>query len=345
MSESLRVSAIVPVYNVEKFLERCVSSLVDQTLGFYEVILVDDGSTDSSGALCDRYAERFENIHVVHRPNGGLSEARNTGISVSTGDFLTFIDSDDWISPIYNEVLCDALIETQSDISVCGHVRAGSQFCFKSDRYKQINEIQLITYTSSDYLDIMLRYSGNRCVHYAWGKLYRRDILEKEHFPPKLYNEDVEGFFKSLINSSRVTEVIHPSPLYCYFVNQNSITGKKFGQNYLDLLEVWDRVVAIAQDRRPDLVEKAKYNRKRTDFTVLYDVLVHGTSESDLCFADQINRCLFDLRSNLGDLLKGPMPMNRKISVTVFAYFFGVVRRMFRLTDRAVKLGNERADV
>ena len=113
------VSIIVPVYNVEKYLERCLDSLINQTLKDIEIILVDDGSTDDSGNICDKYAKKDKRIKVIHKENGGLSDARNIGLSIANGRYLQFVDSDDFIHKQMIEILYNTIINNNADISIC----------------------------------------------------------------------------------------------------------------------------------------------------------------------------------------------------------------------------------
>lgn len=322
-----KTSVIVPVYNVEDYLERCIDSLIVQTLPFGEIILVDDGSTDSSGQICDRYAQEQPTIRVLHCENGGLSTARNRGIQVANGEFLTFVDSDDWVHPLYNEVLCKAISETDADVAICQHVREDDHFVFPS---LSADSMILRRFSTNDYLRLFFRVSSNRCVHYAWGKLYRQTVVEKEHFPAGMYNEDVEGFFKVLLNAHSLVEVLSPAPLYCYYVNARGITGRGFGENYLSLHSVWCRIRELALRRRPDLVSYVDYNLRRTDFTVLCDMLIHGDKESDQTYEQDRVKLQKSLRCNLSELLRDPMTISRKIGVVVLACAYPVVRLIWR---------------
>lgn len=125
MDSTSLVSIIVPVYNVDCYLEKCVSTLVVQTYGNIEILLVDDGSTDGSGTLCDRLAERDSRIKVLHKPNGGLSDARNCGLRQASGEWVSFVDSDDWVSPVFIEALLRAALDTGCEISA---VPSGKHF-------------------------------------------------------------------------------------------------------------------------------------------------------------------------------------------------------------------------
>ena len=120
------VSIIIPVYKVEKYLPNCIESILRQTFKDFELILVDDGSPDNCGEICEEYAQKDSRIKVVHQPNGGLSAARNSGIDIAKGDYLTFIDSDDFVFPHYLEILVKLCQENDADMSVCSSVRCSS---------------------------------------------------------------------------------------------------------------------------------------------------------------------------------------------------------------------------
>ena len=115
-----KISIIVPVYNVEKYLEKCVRSILAQTFTDFELILVDDGSPDSSGAMCDQFAEQDQRVKVIHKENGGLSDARNAGIEIATGEYLGFVDSDDYIADDMYELLYTNIVKEDADLSICG---------------------------------------------------------------------------------------------------------------------------------------------------------------------------------------------------------------------------------
>ena len=117
------ISIIVPVYNVDKYIERCIQSIINQTYKNLEIILIDDGSTDKSGAICDKYSKIDNRINVIHKKNGGLSEARNVGLDIARGDYIGFVDSDDYIHPQMYELLYKNLIGTSADISIIKHIR------------------------------------------------------------------------------------------------------------------------------------------------------------------------------------------------------------------------------
>ncbi|OUO61948.1 hypothetical protein B5F74_01670 [Collinsella sp. An271] len=322
----MTVSAIVPVYNVEQYLERCLESIRNQTRPFDEVILVDDGSTDRSGKICEEWAFSNPTFHVVHQRNGGLSAARNKGVELYTGDCVAFIDSDDWIAKDFVEVLLNLLVRTDSDIAIGQWVRTdgedGCPACSKVGRSRER------VYEADEYMSMLLRIRGNRALHYAPSKLYRRSVVEDGHFPLGILNEDVEGAFKFALNASRVAET--GRVLYYYYRNASSITGSSFGENYLNLSHVWQRVEAIAESRAPEWAEACGYNVMRADFTILCDMLLHGDEESDKRYSEERDACLGRLRGNMAMLLKGPMPINRKIAALIISAMYLKINHIIR---------------
>lgn len=138
-----KISIIVPVYNVEKYLEKCVRSILAQTFTDFELILVDDGSPDSSGAMCDQFAEQDQRVKVIHKENGGLSDARNAGIEIATGEYLGFVDSDDYIADDMYELLYTNIVKEDADLSICGiyDVYEGKEPVEKQQQYIVLDKV------------------------------------------------------------------------------------------------------------------------------------------------------------------------------------------------------------
>ncbi|EME3187758.1 glycosyltransferase, partial [Enterococcus faecalis] len=164
-----KISIIVPVYNVEKYLEKCVRSILAQTFTDFELILVDDGSPDSSGAMCDQFAEQDQRVKVIHKENGGLSDARNAGIEIATGEYLGFVDSDDYIADDMYELLYTNIVKEDADLSICGiyDVYEGKEPIVKS----------LIQGTFSREEALLLILQGNIISVHAVNKLYKRKLF------------------------------------------------------------------------------------------------------------------------------------------------------------------------
>lgn len=325
-----KISVIVPVYNVELYLARCVNSVLAQSYINIEVILVDDGSTDRSGYLCDLMAKDDKRINVIHKQNGGLSSARNAGIEHCTGSYVTFIDSDDWVSPLYLEALYKLLTSYDASFAACGLLKTNVS---KQSLQVKVDTSRIKCYSASQYLDIYLRKNGNRTIHYAWGKLYKRALLKNDQFPVGILNEDVESMFKVLLKSKTIIET--DEPLYYYYQNPQSITGASFGENYLSLTDVWKRIAFLAKQEGGDALnylEDINYNIDRTYFTILIDSIIHGNKCTDLYYASQIKNNLSKLRRVLRRLVGGNMRIDRKIACLLIASGYYPLRRLYRIT-------------
>ena len=321
------ISVIIPVYNGQSYISRCVESILRQTYEDYEILLIDDGSTDSSPIICDKYSTENSKIRVVHKENGGLSDARNMGIKESQGKYITFVDNDDWIEPQMLEKLYDAAKVHAADIVMCNH-----QMRYSGDDNKKEaqNENHFDKeYTQDEFLNILLRVNSNRCVHYACAKLYRRSVIEEpEYFPYKMYNEDVEAMFKSTLRSSKIVEIGYVG--YNYFYNSEGISHSTFGENFLSLTNVWDRVVELLQKEKPEYAEYAILNRKRTCFTILWKSITYGSKETDKKYRKQLTDLRRELKSNIWDILKGSIVLNRKCAIVVLLLFYNEIRAGYR---------------
>lgn len=214
-----RLSIIVPVYNVEKYLDKCLSSILSQTFTDFELVLVDDGSTDGSGEICDRYAESDNRIHVIHKKNGGLSSARNQGIITARGEYIGFCDSDDWVEPdMYKELMSAALNES-ADIAICRLQRITSQG----------NILDTIGYTNYCTLDNctatkeILR--DEPMPSYAVNKVYKRSLFEKIEYPLDRYFEDTATTYKLVSRANKIATT--PYIGYNYLYNPDSLSNNK----------------------------------------------------------------------------------------------------------------------
>lgn len=226
------VSVIVPVYNTEKFLSRCIMSLVNQDCGiYYEIIAVNDGSTDSSGEILESLAARYDFIRVVTRENGGLSRARNTGLENARGDYVAFVDSDDFVSPQYIGRLYAAAESADADIVCCNYRNTdeGGARGLDNFLYRKSGCIDGKSAFKAALCDITVR-------SYVWNKLYRRTLFTAHgvEFPPDMCFEDFAVVPRLFYYADRVAFI--PDTLYCYIHRRGSITGsirKKSVEDYL----------------------------------------------------------------------------------------------------------------
>ena len=238
------ISVIVPTYNVEKYLDKCIDSIVNQSYKNLEIILVDDGSSDKSGEICDKWGRIDSRIKVIHKENGGLSDARNIGLDVANGEYISFIDSDDFIEKDFYVYLKDLSEKYNSDIVECNFVKAYesklNEFEFPKNDFESITITDsygaLKIYTSFDD-DI----STNSVV--VWNKLYKSEIFNDIRFPVGKTHEDQFTMYKIL--SKATTFVTSSEVKYGYFQRENSIINKKFSEKRLEIFSAYDEVISF----------------------------------------------------------------------------------------------------
>jgi len=244
----MKLSIIVPVYNVEKYLEECVDSLLNQTLQDLEIFLVDDGSTDRSGEIADRFAkENPDRVHTLHLENGGQGRARNAALPMASGDYVGFVDSDDWIERDMYEKLLDRAEKTGADVVVCDFL----------EHYADGREQTL----PACLQDHPLSAAGSSC-----NKIFRRSLIGDLRFPEGLWYEDFYFSAVMLLRSKR-TEFI-PEPLYVYRRGQESTMHNNNARKNLDMLKIMELIEReIGEDAREDF-----------DFLVINHVVLDSIS-------------------------------------------------------------------
>ena len=230
MEENEKISLIVPVYNVEKYLEKCVNSILKQTYKNLEIILVDDGSRDKSTEICDKLKKVDNRIIVVHKNNGGLSDARNVGIEIATGNYLGFIDSDDYIQNDMYEYLYKLIKENNADISICDYKIIYEDEDFQVE--EKINRIQ--TYTKIDAMKELLK--RNQIQDYAWNKLYKRNLFSNIKYPVGRKMEDLGTTYKLFDKANKIIKGNQKK--YFYLQRIGSIVNNKTIDLFIDKYEL-----------------------------------------------------------------------------------------------------------
>lgn len=244
------ISVIVPVYNIEKYLERCVNSIREQTYTNLEILLVDDGSTDSSGTICDKFAEEDNRVRVFHKENGGSSSARNLGIAEAKGEYLGFVDSDDYISANMYELLVGAIHEFQAEVAQVGRDEI-------DEEGKRLPDIcvppkQKVFIESKDFLRELLMHRGD-CSFCT--KLVKKSLFEMGTFPLGELNEDFRLFVSFLDKIQGVVSL--PQQTYHVFYRIGSNTRKEdknaFSRVFMDNVNNADRAEKIVAEKFPEL--------------------------------------------------------------------------------------------
>lgn len=249
------ITVIVPAYKVESYLPICVESIINQTYKNIEIILVDDGSPDRCGAICDEYALKDNRIRVLHKDNGGLSSARNAGMKVMEGEFVTFIDSDDYVSPFYVEHLFNALRIDDADLAVSwfAEVNEGEKIDTNGREnlscYEQLNQKQSLQH--------LLYQDGIETS--AWGKLYKSDLIEGLRYPEGKLYEDIPVTSQYILKSKSVALIRNVD--YYYLQRKASIQYQSFNTKKMDGIYHLEAMTASVMEKYPDL-KSAAYCRE-----------------------------------------------------------------------------------
>ena len=213
------ISVIVPVYNVEKYINKCVDSIIGQDYANLEIILVDDGSPDNCGKICDEYKKLDKRVKVIHKSNGGLSSARNAGIEIAKGDYIGFVDSDDYIEPCMYDKLLKALLQEKCSLAICG-----TAYVFENG--KRINKTNAGNTVVMDFEEALTEMNQYRLFDMgAWSKLYEARLFKNIRFPVGKLSEDFYIMYKIFDNANKI--VFISDPAYNYLQRENSISRNK----------------------------------------------------------------------------------------------------------------------
>lgn len=305
------ISIIVPVYKVEDYLDRCVESILAQTFTDFELILVDDGSPDRCPEMCEAWERRDSRIKVVHKENGGLGSARNVGIDIASGEYLCFVDSDDWIT----KDMCEYLLGIAKGFSV-EIVTTPPLVCGGLMKIPECEE-KVSVLTSKEFVERLLKVHTRETEHYACGKLYKADLWADVRFPEGLIDEDVLGTFEVTLQAKQIARSNQKK--YFYYVNKDGITGGSFTDKEFDLLKIWDKVCEAAQKcDDADIQYWAQMNRYRADFGLLCKAAVRKIpKECEDEVRLRLEVCRKNLKSHYWQLMRYSLPIDRKVMMTL----------------------------
>ena len=297
-----KISIIVPVYNVENYLERCVESILKQTYTNFELLLINDGSTDQSGDLCDQLALRDQRIRVIHKENGGLSAARNTGIDHASSDLIGFIDSDDYIDEDMYETLYRQLRESNADLSMCGHYDV-----FHQIPEKQVSEIKTWQLSSEEAIKMVMEAKVLSVT--AVNKLYKKELFDQLRFEVGKIAEDAFIMIRLLSQCQKVAATNEKK--YYYVHRENSITTQKFSLKFLNVIEAYEQNANIIREQYPAIADVASMRLNWAYFYVL-DRLLVDSDFKDKALEDKL---IAYLKKNSMNILRdGRFTSARKIS-------------------------------
>ncbi|MDR0914209.1 MAG: glycosyltransferase [Oscillospiraceae bacterium] len=304
------ISVIIPVYNVEKYLKRCVDSVLAQTYQDFEIILVDDGSTDNGGKLCDEYAALNDRIRTIHQANGGLSAARNTGIDEANGEYISFIDSDDWIAETFLEVLYNTAVNNNADISTVRYYEIwedGRKEVFTLSPENKVMpglEAMELVCDNPKYIE-----------HTVCNKLFKKHLFNQLRFKVGIVYEDWRLTYKLLYFSNTVA--VNDEILYFYFQRSGSIRKSEFSEKKVSKYYIYvEREEFFKEHNLTDLIEPTIINRMQAALHV-----AAGLAASSVVSADVKKKYyrLFkdDMHTNRQLMFKG-LSFLKKLQIAMF---------------------------
>lgn len=329
MEEKL-VSVIVAVYNIEEYLPRCVDSILAQTYGKLEIILVDDGSWDRSGSICDAYARKDRRIMVIHKKNGGLSDARNAGMDAASGEYIGFVDGDDWIEPDMYRAMYQACEKEKAQAAACRYKQitksgvidgsAGNSVCLSRDEALEI-------YVCGD--DRYLIYNS------VWSKLFARELVEDMRFPVGKNSEDIMFTTKAFCRLERLAYL--DEAYYNYVLDrEGSIMNEKAGERRLgDEIPFWQEQIAYFREAgMEELSDKAAYHFYRR---LLFYYIDFMENKKTRMFADKIAGLLRMDRKEIHRIYKKDyVAMGDRARMKLALLLPGAYYRAVKIYDRYV---------
>lgn len=252
-----KISIIIPIYNAKDYLRRCLDSVVKQTNSNLEIILVDDGSTDTSLTICNEYAEKDARIVVVSQKNQGVSAARNKGIEIATGDYLGFVDSDDVLSPNMYDILMKLQESTNADITSCRYTKFTNQYDFSiTNHYSSYNQTEAL----------FLLLEEKELTNFLWDKLFKKSLFENIKFKEGLIFEDLDVMYKLFAKMNKIT--LSHSILYAYYQREDSYVHTYAYNKIANYIMIYQERYQFLSKNYPSLQEQLTFSRVHSIFIV-----------------------------------------------------------------------------
>ncbi len=262
----VKVSVIIPIYNIAEYLPKCVDSILNQSLREIEIILVDDGSTDESGRICDRYADQDDRVRVIHKANGGLSDARNAGIKLAAGKYIGFVDGDDYIESEMFKTLYQACVENNTKMSACDYIYEGEK---NGQRVSHSNGEYRILTAEEFFLKVLKTPSAVGMG--VWNKLYYRGLFQHALFRTGCLHEDTDILYRLVFQTDAVAYISRPCYIHCE--RKGSITKQSYGQREKDRYEANQRMFQYIAANHPKLLQAAADNRCRSMMNIVNNMV------------------------------------------------------------------------
>jgi len=318
-----KISVIVPIYNSEKYLERCLDSLIQQTYDNLEILLINDGSTDTSQQICEDYLKKDNRIKLYNKVNGGLSSARNLGLKEATGNFIGFVDSDDWIAADMYEILYNNIIKYNAD--------AAEVKMIKTDNYKkEVNSVKskLHIYEGEKIKEFYLKYLLKTGDYSFCPCLFRKELFTNYKFREGMINTDLDDKYRIILNAKRY--VFSTVKKYFYFQNPKSLTRDGLKNRDFNVFTSLKLLKSLVEGESIKINRMVQIKEARTYFSLLAKIAYFGFYDK---FDEEkvIHELLSNLRSNYWLLMISNIPINRKIMITLICINFRLFRFMIKI--------------
>ena len=320
MENKALISVVIPVYNVEEYISRCISSILEQTYRNLQIILVDDGSTDKSGEICDEYAKADRRVTVIHQTNGGVSSARNTGIDKATGEYITFVDSDDFVSKEMVAYLFALAKNNDCDIAISTHNIIRGEKVWKS--YNLSGDVKM---TPKRCIEKLLYDDGVDTS--AWAKLYKLKLFNGVRYPVGKLYEDIATTYKIFLKANAI--ISGNNCIYNYVLRSNSIVNGEFNEKKFDLIEMTDEMVKAVCEVYPDLSNAGLRRRVYARFSTLNQLIgVDG-------YASERAAIIRFIKSNALKLLcDGKVPKRDKVALLLLLFNYNCYLKIWSIVKK-----------
>lgn len=290
------ISIIVPVYNVEKYLDQCIESIINQTYKELEIFLIEDGSPDNCGAICDSWAKKDDRIKVFHVDNGGSARARNIGLLHAKGKYVGFVDADDFLMPSMYEILYKLAINSSAEITECGYYKVTSDVMHNS-----LNNLEGKTIRTFNTAEALLENVRDTVVQQVvWNKLYLKRIIGNTFFTEGKYIDDEFWTYKIIGSAKKIVSTTEK--LYCYRQQEASMMHQSFSLRRMDALEAKLQRLKYLEQRFPSIVSEAKYNLYFTCIYLQQMALKDVNKKEQIVMRKKIKNCLNSFCMEKSDL-------------------------------------------
>ena len=300
-----KISVIVPIYKVEQYVVKCVDSILSQTLKDIEIILIDDGSPDNCGKICDKFAQKDSRVKVLHKENEGLSAARNTGLTLAKSEYISFVDSDDYLAEDMLELLYNNIIKYDADVSICGLYD-----CYGTKKIPQCASKEILILNNKEGLRLALE--GEKFSVNAVNKIYKKRLFDELNFPKGKLSEDAFTIPKILAKAGTI--IFDSSPKYYYVHRGQSITTSSFKKNDFNVVEAYSEILKFVKGNFKELTKQAEF-RLLWSYTYVFDKMI---LTPNFAANDDYKKILTILRVNTLKILQNKFfSLKRKIAMII----------------------------